>query len=567
VENSEDAIVLFDPDRKVLYANGVFFSTFKTTSEQVMGLGYLEILRAELGSDAELVDQILDRGETCSFHGVFFEMKQTGAKAGPFCVSCNKLDLDGDAVTTVVFKDMTPVAQYIDKVKQVGEVLEKERDYLNMILDGIADGYYVTDLNGRIVRTNAKLLDMLGKEHDEVAGKQCRDVLCSDHCETDCPLTWVSEHQIPILQAQEAVSGKNGERIPIRKSTFPVRDVENRMQGLISIISNQSEIEDLKNRLSVHGMDFPLNSSSKRMQDIFQLVVSMKDTDPYVLITGESGTGKEVLANSIVQNSPRRSRPYLKINCSAMPEGLLESDLFGHKRGAFTGAVADKTGKFAMANHGTILLDEIGDMPLAIQAKVLRVLENGEFQQVGSTKTEKVDVRIIATTNQDIKTQMERNNFREDLYFRLCVVPIELLPLRERKEDISFLIRHFISLFNKKYGKRVNDVSARAFTMLVDYDWPGNIRELRNAVEHAFACIQGDIIERAHLPLHIRQLFSPELMHSELDKNDRDLADREMILRLLQKYNGNREKTAKVLRISRTTLWRKIKALGIGKFQ
>jgi len=197
---------------------------------------------------------------------------------------------------------------------------------------------------------------------------------------------------------------------------------------------------------------------------------------------------------------------------------------------------------------------------------VLRVLESGDFQPVGSTHTERVDVRIIAATNQDLTGQIKKGNFREDLFYRLCVVPIEVPPLRARKEDIPFLIRHFIAQFNKKYGKGVNDVSARAFAMLMDYDWPGNIREMRNAIEHAFACVQGRNIERIHLPLHIRRSVSPDLVEAVPAAEDHDPVDREKILALLRKFNGNRVLTAKALRISRTTLWRRIKALGIREF-
>jgi len=566
INQNEDAIILFDASRRILYVNGMFCAVFKTAPDRVIGRGYLDILRAEPGSDADRVDQDLARGEGCSFHGVFFKMKRTGIRAGPFCVSCTHLDLKDQSFNMVVFKDMKPVAQYIERIERVGQVLEKEQDYLNKILDGIADGYYITDLNRRIIRANRKLLNILDEEETDVVGHRCQEIFASGDCETDCPLTWVKTHQKPILNAREIISAGHGEKIPIRKSTFPVLDLENKLTGLICIVHNRSEIENLKKKLAAHGMDFPLVSNNKRMQEIFDLVISMRYTDPYVLLTGESGTGKEVLANSIVENSPRTNSPYLKISCSALPEGLLESDLFGHKRGSFTGAVADKIGKFAFANHGTILLDEIGDMPPALQAKVLRVLENGEFQPVGSTNTEKVDVRIIAATNQELKSRIERGHFREDLFYRLCVVPIEIPPLRERKEDIPSLIWHFISQFNKKYGKRVHDVSARAFAMLMDYDWPGNIRELRNAIEHAFACVQGQHIERVHLPLHIHRSVSPDHDITSPAGIDRKDIDQQKILELLRRFNGNRILTANALHISRTTLWRKMKTLGIQEF-
>ncbi len=562
IEADSDIIILFDSAGLIRYANPSFFHTFAVKPKEVTGKKLSSIIRPHLGDCSAQIQRDLDTCRSCSYHGVFFDTVDTGDRTGPFCVSCDPLEVNGNQANLLILKDMKPVSEYIDRIEEVSKVVEKERNYLREILDGIADGYYITSVDRSILRVNKKLLQLLGRREEEVVGKSCQSILASGSCENDCPLTWVAKNFKPILNSPETITRIDGERIPVRKSTFPVLNMDGTLSGSICIIHNRSEVETLRNKLAAHGLNSPLISNNKRMQEIFELIISMKDSDPFVLLTGESGTGKEIIANAIVENSTRKNKTFLKINCSALPEGLLESELFGHRRGSFTGAVTDKLGKVVMANGGTILLDEIGDMPMPLQAKLLRFIENGEIQPIGSTRTEKVDVRIIAATNQDLKEQIAKGLFREDLYYRLCVIPIDLPPLRERKEDLPLLINHFIKTFNKRYGKQINDISARAFAMLMEYDWPGNIRELRNAIEHAFACVSGDLIERISLPQSIRRAmqFHEHEFDSPLKKQQ---LNREIITELLRKYNGNREKTAQALHISRTTLWRKIKTLNI----
>jgi len=566
VENGADAIVLLDRSLLITFVNKSFEDTFGCRRRDFLGKpfpGTFKVTNEDCGCEI-LVSS--DSESTSAHHGIFLENLVNGSEAGPFCISRATIGTGADELHMIVLKDMSPLAEYIEQIETFSKWVEDERSYLREILDGIADGYLIIDNAFNVKRISNKLLKLLGLTKSEVEGLHCSEVLRSGQCDRDCPLHWVAEHGKPIINAQEIITAKSGRKITIRKSTFPIRDHNQEIKEFICIIYDDSELQTLRHSLNTLHSGIPLVSNNKRMQEIFHLIFSMRDTDPTILVTGESGTGKELIAGAIVKNGPRAGKPYLRINCSALPEGLLESELFGHKKGAFTGAIADKQGKFSVAHGGTIMLDELGDMPLPLQAKLLRVLENGEFQAVGSTVTQKINVRIIAATNKDLQKLIVQNKFREDLFYRLCVVPIELPPLRERSEDIPHLIRYFVANFNEKYSKKINDVSARALAMLMDYRWPGNIRELRNAIEHAFACAQADILERVHFPVTIRRTVLPQNddgSFREIVTNRRSRIDRELLLELLGRFHGNRQMTADFLNISRTTLWRKMKELKV----
>lgn len=301
-----------------------------------------------------------------------------------------------------------------------------------------------------------------------------------------------------------------------------------------------------------------------KMQEIYKFLPDVAKTKATVLVEGESGTGKELIAHAIHQFSPREDKPFIKVNCGALAEGILESELFGHVKGAFTGAVAHKMGRFELADRGTIFLDEIGDISLATQIKLLRVIQEGEFEKVGDNRKVKVDVRIIAATNKNLKEAVKTGEFRQDLYYRLRVVPIFLPPLRERKDDLPPLVDHFINQFNIEMGKKVIEVSPEAMDMLMAYDYPGNIRELENIIEHVLVLSNGNIILPEHLQKDIQQ--PPLGLIEKVMERSAPLEqlERELILRILLQTEWNYTKTAEWLKVSRTTLWRKIRRYRIG---
>jgi transcriptional regulator with PAS, ATPase and Fis domain len=304
---------------------------------------------------------------------------------------------------------------------------------------------------------------------------------------------------------------------------------------------------------------------SEKMQEIYRLLPKIAKTNSTVLIEGESGTGKELIAHSIHQFSNREDKAFIRVNCGALAEGLLESELFGHVKGAFTGAITHKLGRFELADGGTIFLDEIGDISPATQVKLLRVIQEGELEKVGDSRRIKVDVRIIAATNKDLKRAVEMREFRQDLYYRLRVVPIHLPPLRERKDDVPLLVNHFINRFNKETGKKVTHVSAEAMEILMAYDYPGNIRELENIIEHVMVFCSGDTIQAEHLLKDI-QPSRNDIIGRVIEKEDPMRAlEQELILKVLKQTGWNYKKTSEKLKLSRTTLWRKVKEYAITK--
>ncbi len=325
----------------------------------------------------------------------------------------------------------------------------------------------------------------------------------------------------------------------------------------------EREVEKLKENLTKEYSFDNIISADKKMQEAFKMVSKVLDNDITVLIEGESGTGKELVARAIHYNGKRKTAPFVVVNCASIPRELLESELFGHEKGAFTGAHVRKIGKFELAKSGTIFLDEIGEMEMALQAKILRVIQQKEFERVGGNEVIKTDVRIISATNRDLKAAVENKNFREDLYYRLSSFPIHILPLRERKGDIVILINHFIDHFNIKLNKNVKGVSKHALKIMYDYDWPGNVRELENTLERCMILSDGDHIEIDSLPANIAAQFktfstgsngvmfgddSPIIPFERLKE--------EAIRHALKVTEGNIVEAARKLKIGRATLYR-----------
>lgn len=309
--------------------------------------------------------------------------------------------------------------------------------------------------------------------------------------------------------------------------------------------------------------DFVVNSES--MLKIFETLEKVIPTKSNILILGESGTGKGLIAELIHCNSPRRDKPFISINCSAIPEGLLESELFGYKKGAFTGAVSDKLGLIPLAHQGTLFLDEIGDMPPNLQAKLLKVLETGEVYPLGDTKPKIVDVRIISATNTDIENRIKEGNFREDLYWRLNVIETKIPPLRERKDDIDILVKHFIKKFSEEHKKNIKGIDKQALSQLIDYQWPGNVRELSNVIERAVVLAEGDYITPIDLPDKLADKFKKTEQESEPSMLKAYISDYEkgLLMKVYSSNNKNKEETAKALGIDLATLYRKFKRYGI----
>jgi PAS domain S-box-containing protein len=416
-------------------------------------------------------------------------------------------------------------------------------------------------LDKKIKYLNKAAEDLLGYSKEEVIGRKCSDILRHDICEGDCLLEETIETGRAISNFQSAVRNRKGVAIPICTNASLLKDRDGKVIGGVEIIRDISRIKELTEELQGKYSFDRIVGKNHRMQEIYDLLPEVAKTKSTVLIEGESGTGKELVAHSIHQNSPRKDKPFIKLNCAALAEGILESELFGHIKGAFTGAIANKVGRFELADGGTIFLDEIGDMSPSTQSKLLRVLQEEEFERVGDTRRIKVDVRVIAATNKDLRKGIKKGEFREDLYYRLKVFPIVLPPLRERKDDLSLLINHFLARFNREMGRKVLNISPRAMEILLDYNYPGNVRELENIIEHAMVLCSGNTILPEHLPKDIQNIVD----RVAGEEDPLSALERELVARVLDQQDWNYKDTARALKISRTTLWRKMKTLGIEK--
>lgn len=427
-----------------------------------------------------------------------------------------------------------------------------------LIFQSISDGVFTVDENRIITAFNRAAEEITGFDAEEAVGKHCFDIFRTGFCHARCPLKDTLQHHDPVENVRVSIITKEGCDLPISVTTTLLRDENGTAVGAVEFFRDLSTLEDLHRRLDERRAVEEIVSVNREMQQLVQLLPDIAKSECSVLVTGPSGSGKELIAQVIHNISPRKYGPYIRINCGALPATLLESELFGYEKGAFTDAKRDKPGKFCLANGGTLLLDEISEMDPALQVKLLRVLNNGEYQPLGSTRTMHTDARILAATNADLQQSIERGAFREDLYFRINVVELKIPPLRERPEDIPLLVDHFLKLFRKKTRKSIDRVSSEALATLRRYAFPGNVRELENAIEHAFVMCHSDTIERAHLPASITEKsaavtgVSPGRRH-----------EREIIAEALRRNRGNRVQTARELGMHRTTLWRKAKMYGL----
>lgn len=445
-----------------------------------------------------------------------------------------------------------------------GIQLEKENNkqtvdqsLLKAIFGSMDDAIISIDSELKITEANKSAREICGVDIEVSRGKVFLG--CISQCGQSC-----FEMIQKTIKNSEHIKGKRIECGYIKRlqqvveiSSSPLIDPEGNFNGTVlairNISSDQGHAKKRGKRHSYHN----IIGKSEKMQDIYRLLDDLADIDTTVIVTGESGTGKELIAKALHNSGYRSGKPFVAVNCSALSENLLESELFGHVEGAFTGAINHKKGRFQIANNGTILLDEIGDISPVIQLKLLRVLQEKEFEAVGDATPRKVDVRIIACTNKDLQTCVKNGTFREDLYYRMKIVEIQLPPLRERKEDIPLLINHFLNHFQKRFEKNITGVSDAVLCKFLEYSWPGNIRELEHIIERAFVLCKNNVITLENLPIEMVNLKFPTVDREKNGKNKQE------ILTALKKTFWNRTKAAEFLGISRQTLYRKIKQYNI----
>ena len=457
---------------------------------------------------------------------------------------------------------------------------------LELILDTMADGLFTVDRQGVITAWNRSMERLTGYSGEEALGQTCQFLRCDTCVEGPCAgegagCRLFAEGHVSDVRCH--VRHKDGSEVPVLKNARAMRDVDGTVLGAVETLTDLSALERAERRAAEaesqlaerHSLD-SIVGHSHAMQDLYTIIEQAAGSDASLLITGETGTGKELVASAIHYRSRRRDHPFVRVNCSALSESLLESELFGHVQGAFTGAWQDKVGRFEAADGGTLFLDEVGDISPLIQLKLLRVLQDHEFERVGESAPRRVDVRVVAATHRDLRALMRAGEFREDLFYRLKVFAIHVPPLRERTEDIGLLVDHFIRRFNEQTGKQVTGLDPDAARAVMDHCWPGNVRELENAIEHAFVTCKGGPIGLFDLPVELRRAdLRREVCTDERARPDapsepapsgprgRPGTNRNDLLRVLEACEWNKAEAARRLGIDRSTIWRRMKRFGL----
>ncbi|GBD91787.1 transcriptional regulatory protein ZraR [bacterium BMS3Abin04] len=440
--------------------------------------------------------------------------------------------------------------------------MEMNKELPLEILDSLSEGVITLDKELKIAFINLAAQRITGLKKREISGKLCKAVFHCEFCKTGCPICRMLETGNSIFNFDTKIITKENEEIDIKINATILKDESTKPVGAVISFKDLSNMKNLKRMLNEDSDFSGIIGKSEQMKEIYKLIIEISDSDAPVLIQGETGTGKELIANAIKATSKRKRNPFLKINCAVFPQDLLASELFGHIKGAFTSADRNRMGRFELANTGTIFLDEISEMPIQMQTHLLRILQDGTFERVGDSITRNTDVRIIAATNQEIEKAIRDNKLREDLFFRINVVPITVPPLRTRKEDIPLLVNHFIKKFSISYNKSIVGIDKEALKILVNYDWPGNIRQLENAIEYAFVRSHSNLnICACCLPTYLRTVI--ECYNYKYSVQHREYISTGKLLKLLDDNGWNRSKVADILGVNRTTIWRKIKEFGL----
>lgn len=550
----KNGVVYVDRQGVVVQINNRACQLMKTEKKDAIGKHIFELcptskLMAVMESQLTLSDETID----------IFDNKCLTTRA-PIVVE------DEVVGALAVFDDIT----LYESLNKAWEEDKSEKTILKTILELAYDGILVVDKQGYITMISDSYRIFLGFEDQNVIGKHCTEVV------ENTRMHIVAKTGIPEINDVQELKGNY-----IVATRFPYYE-NGELAGVIGkvLFRNTSELDEINKKFYMieqelnsykselvdnHKTKYNLEhivTQNNRMQSLKADVKKIARSSSNVTLIGESGTGKELFAHAIHMNSPRNKSPFVKVNCAAIPENLLEAELFGYEKGSFTGANASKMGKFEIADGGTLFLDEIGDMPLKMQAKILRTLQEGEVERIGSNKTKFVDVRIIAATNKDLKAMIKEKTFREDLYYRINVLNLFIPPLRERKEDIVIICHDFIDYLNRTCHKNITGLSSKAMAILLSYDWPGNVRELRNILERAYSMLEAEfIIEPWHLPAHLK---SKQMQGRNIPlKSAIAEVEKKIIIDRLIAFNGNKTKTAENLGISRMALHKKIEKFGL----
>ncbi len=565
VEQMNEGLMVINSENKITFINNKFCHLFRGNRKKIIEKNYDTFLNEK---NQEKFLKAIEKSKKYQASSIELEIETTQGKS--LTLICSLSALFDEQIkyqgASIVFTEIT-------ERRKLEKEIQVSRDKLRAILKSLRDGVVIIDKKYTIQYMNESSKKIFGDKIKKI----CHQSLYNhpEPCDL-CLAKEIFEGRQNLYLTKDSVNGRildiSASPIVMEDGTISLlkvfRDITEKKQLETRLLeSEQIRLRDLKERYRFGN----IIGKNYKMQEIYDLISVVSQSFTTVLIQGHSGTGKELIASSIHFNSPQHNKPFIGVSCSALPDGLLESELFGHVKGSFTGAIRDKMGRFEMAGGGTLFLDEIGEISPLIQVKLLRVLQERQFERVGSLKTITVNVRVIAATNKNLKKAVARGEFREDLYYRLNVVNIELPPLNERSDDIPLFVNHFIEQFNKKLNKNILSISASAMNYLISYDWPGNIRQLENVIEYSFICAKGKRILPENLPLDIVNIKKKKQDDDvTLEFNDGkimtlDESEALMIAQALQKTGSHLGNTAQVLGIARSTLWRLMKKHKIDK--
>jgi PAS domain S-box-containing protein len=561
-----DATVVVGPDLKIV--------AFSKSAERITGLSEKELFQKNI--------EVLFKN-TQNELGHIIDCFQSGKpKINLTLKIITKDDLEKSVFTSItpirksdnsissvvlIFRDTTEMLDLFESLNEKVIESENRKNMLEAIFESRIEGTFTIDNDWVITSFNHAAEGITGFNRKEAIGKKCWEVFKSRLCQNGCHMeNTINKHKRSV-DNELIITRKGGEKLPIRVNSSPLFNADKEYIGGVETFRDISELANLKKHLQERYRFENMVGHSKEMQNVYVKLENVANSDSTVLITGESGTGKELVARAIHLHSDRRIKPFTVVNCSAFAESLLESELFGHERGAFTGAVRTKPGHLELAQEGTLFLDEIGDISLPVQVKLLRVLETRKFERVGGTKTINMNARLICATNKNLEDEVGKNRFREDFYYRINVFNIHLPPLRKRLVDLPLLLDHILVKLSVKFKKRIQTISPEALNYLKKHHWPGNIRELENALEHAFILCHDKVIDSRHLPEWLlnqgKAINSDD--HTQSISDSIQLTEKMLLRATLDKYNGNRSKTAAELGIDPSTLWRKMKKYNMFK--
>ncbi len=553
-----DGIIAIDSSGKIIALND--------SAEKITGYNENEFLSKKIDDMIESEEDkkiIFDMiRENNSFSNISLELICAGQKKINVLASLTPLEQPDKGIigAIIAFHDSEEIKSLFNNLYEKTKELNSKSNLLETIFNCRQEGIFSINKNWEITSFNKKAIDLTGYTLDEVMGKKCWEIFKTKNCHNGCHMASTIKSADINSTVELFITNKENKKIPVRVNTSPIYDSDNIQIGAIETIQDMSELFNLTSHIEKQFKFNSLVGKSKAMQHAYSLIESVIGNESTVLISGESGTGKDIIARSIHLNSERKAQPFLIVNCNALPEALLECELFGHEKGACKGAYISKPGKFELAKNGTIFLDEIEDLTSSMQVKLLRVLEHRGFERIGGTETFHLNARIIAATSKNLDEEMKAGRFREDFFYRINVINIKLPPLRNRMEDLPSLVNYFLENLSSRLNRKPKNISPSVFKILKNYNWPGNIRELENVLEHAFIISNGSLIEPEHLPERLWTLLNkPAAKKDDDDEYTLKSAEKLILIKNLRKFKGHRGKTAKALGIDRTSLWRKMK--------